>query len=348
MRARQWARATTVDVRVQRVPGEKVPRRGRVQVYVGSGEHGAGLRMLDPESEFARLRFTEPLTLAPGDRIVIRDPGRVAHGGGSRGARRRSAGVALADAVDYLSLPLGARLVHAHRWLAIADVPRVARLPTTGRRLRRRARGLGRRRTSRGLAGRSGDSSRDCSAKHGNVSRNTTGTCQRTRGSSSRRLASALREDPARLRAALEDTPGLVVERGVVREAAHVTSAAESPEARALVAALDASPFSPPSPADVGAPVALVRALVRDGVLVDLDGVIFTAAALDAARQRVIDVLAEHGTITVAGVRDALGSSRKYVVPIVGGSTARASLAAAATTASRPDVRPRPELTGVF
>jgi selenocysteine-specific elongation factor len=64
--------------------------------------------------------------------------------------------------------------------------------------------------------------------------------------------------------------------------------------------------------------VALVRALVRDGVLVDVDGVIFTARALDAARQRVIDVLAERDSITVADVRDALGSSRKYVVPIVG------------------------------
>jgi selenocysteine-specific elongation factor len=131
-------------------------------------------------------------------------------------------------------------------------------------------------------------------------------------------LASALREDPARVRAALEGTPGLVVERGVARDEAHVTSAAESAEAQALVAALDASPFAPPSPTDVGAPVALVRALVRDGVLVDLDGVIFTATALGAARQRVIDVLAERGSITVADVRDALDSSRKYVVPIVG------------------------------
>jgi hypothetical protein len=55
-------------------------------------------------------------------------------------------------------------------------------------------------------------------------------------------LASALRLDAGKLRAALEDTPGLVVERGVVRDEAHVTSAAESPEAQALVAALDASP----------------------------------------------------------------------------------------------------------
>src|SRR5262249_62233383 len=76
VRPGQWSRATTVDVRVQRVPGEKVARRGRVQVYVGSGEHGAGLRMLDPDGEFARLRFVEPLALAPGDAVVVLDPAR--------------------------------------------------------------------------------------------------------------------------------------------------------------------------------------------------------------------------------------------------------------------------------
>ena len=131
-------------------------------------------------------------------------------------------------------------------------------------------------------------------------------------------LAAALREDPARLRAALDGTPGLVVERGVVRDAAHLTSVIDAPEAQALLAALNAAPFAPPAPGATGAPVAIVRALVRDGVLVDLDGVIFTAAALAQARQRVINALAERGTITVSDVRDALGSSRKYVVPIVG------------------------------
>ena len=45
---------------------------------------------------------------------------------------------------------------------------------------------------------------------------------------------------------------------------------------------------------------------------------VFSADALALARQKVIDVLAQRGTITVSDVRDALGSSRKYVVPIVG------------------------------
>ena len=69
-----------------------------------------------------------------------------------------------------------------------------------------------------------------------------------------------------------------------MRDAEHLTSVIDAPEAQALLAALNAAPFAPPAPADTGAPVAVVRALVRDGVLVDLDGVVFSA---DAWRSRV-------------------------------------------------------------
>jgi selenocysteine-specific elongation factor len=317
VRAGQWTRATTVDVRVQRVPGQKMVRRGRVQVYVGSGEHGAGLRMLDPDGEFARLRFTEPLALAPGDRIVIRDPGRERTVAGGEVLDADARGRA-ADAVAYLGLPIGERLVRAHHWLALADVPRTAGVPV------RDVDDFAREVVATGTAERAGDWLVDAATRERLRAETRTRVAQHHRdvptdpGLELAPLASALREDPARLRAALEGTPGLVLERGFVRDEAYVASAAESPEAQSLVAALDATPFSPPSPDELGASVALVRALVRDGVLIDVDGVIFTAAALDGARQRVIDVLAERGSITVADVRDALGSSRKYVVPIVG------------------------------
>ncbi len=81
----------------------------------------------------------------------------------------------------------------------------------------------------------------------------------------------------------------------------------------ALVATLDATPFAPTTPSDV----ALTRRLVREGALIDLDGIVFSAAAIDAARALVIDALAERGSITIADARDVLGSSRKFVVPIM-------------------------------
>jgi selenocysteine-specific elongation factor len=57
---------------------------------------------------------------------------------------------------------------------------------------------------------------------------------------------------------------------------------------------------------------------VRNGSVVDLDGVFLTREAYEAARARVADAVVERGTVTVSDVRDLLGSSRKYVVPLLG------------------------------
>jgi selenocysteine-specific elongation factor len=67
----------------------------------------------------------------------------------------------------------------------------------------------------------------------------------------------------------------------------------------------------------VGAEPGLVRSLAREGQVVELDGVVFAANAVDEARRRVRAALRERGTVTVADVRDLLGSTRKYVLPIL-------------------------------
>ena len=43
----------------------------------------------------------------------------------------------------------------------------------------------------------------------------------------------------------------------------------------------------------------------------------FASGAVDEARRRVGAALRERGTVTVADVRDLLGSTRKYVLPIL-------------------------------
>lgn len=316
VRPGQWATPAVVDVGVQVVPGEKLARRNRVQVYAGSGEHGATFRVLDPQSRFARLRLETPLPLAPGDRLVLRDPGK----------GRTVAGVEVldvaptrkaADAAAVLGLPLGERLIAAHRWVPVADLGRLAGLPDG------EVDGFVAGLVTDGIAERADDWLVEPATR--TRLRDET----RTRVAAFHRdapnepgldlgvVARALREDPARLRAALADTPGLVVERGIVRDASHVGAVAETPEARALVARFAASPYAPPAPDDAGAPIALVRACVREGLLVDVDGTVFAASALASARDRVVALLAEKGTITVADVRDALGSSRKFTLPIV-------------------------------
>ena len=116
-------------------------------------------------------------------------------------------------------------------------------------------------------------------------------------------LAAALGLDPARARAALEGTEGLVVEQGRVRLASHRGRVAGEPEAQRLLAALDAVPFSPPAPAEVGGSPEIVRGLLREGLLLDLDGAIFTAAAVEKARQVVRQGLEARFADRVAGPR---------------------------------------------
>ena len=92
-------------------------------------------------------------------------------------------------------------------------------------------------------------------------------------------LATALGHPADQLRAALEDLDSLAVEQGVVVDPSRTQRAADTDAGRALIALLDASPFAPPEPPD---PV-LARALVREGALVDVDGLVFTTGALTLA-----------------------------------------------------------------
>jgi selenocysteine-specific elongation factor len=126
-------------------------------------------------------------------------------------------------------------------------------------------------------------------------------------------LAGALHRPPEQVRAALETSDSLVVQHGLVRAPQHAVSAAGSESGQALLAELDATPFSPPVPRDP----ALARALVREGALVDVDGILFTSDAVARARAVLRPALVDGGSITVAGVRELLGSSRKFVVPLL-------------------------------
>jgi selenocysteine-specific elongation factor len=129
-------------------------------------------------------------------------------------------------------------------------------------------------------------------------------------------LASTLGLDAPRLRAALEAEDGLVVERNTVRLRTHGSGVDHDPTARRFVEALEATPFAPPSPADLDVPPDVVRALVRAGRIVSLDGFYFSAAALDEARALIAAAVTTRGNLKLSEIRDLLGSTRKYVVPI--------------------------------
>ena len=314
--AGQWQLTDVVDVGLAPLGEDPFRTRASLQCYAGSGEHQARLRVLDGDRRFGRIRLDEPLPLVPGDRLVLRDPGGRDTVGGAEVLDSAPSGRAR-DAAAVLALPLQRRLLAAHRWLAVDALgPRAGLGPAE-------AAALSEELVRSGAALRVGR----WLVEADTVAALRAGAAERVRAHHERvplepgvelaALASELRIDAERLRAAVEDSDDLVVERGYVRAAEHRSRVADSAEARALLDALDAAPFSPPEPASTGADPALVRSMVREHALVDLDGIVFTSDALDEARRRVRAALRDQGRVTVADVRDLLGSTRKYVLPIL-------------------------------
>jgi selenocysteine-specific elongation factor len=115
---------------------------------------------------------------------------------------------------------------------------------------------------------------------------------------------------------------------------------ARRPGPHPVVAALEAHPFSPPLP--VGASRAELEELARRGLVVESDGVWFAASAVERAAHVVAALLAEAPAgVTVGEVRAALGTSRKYALPLL------AHLDGIGTTRRQGEVRvPGPHLPG--
>ena len=78
----------------------------------------------------------------------------------------------------------------------------------------------------------------------------------------------------------------------------------------------------------------MIRELIRRGLLVERDGVVFHSATIDDAGRVAAELLVEHPEgFTIAQFRDATGASRKYALPLV------AELDARAVTRRRGDMR---------
>lgn len=117
------------------------------------------------------------------------------------------------------------------------------------------------------------------------------------------------------------------VERGAIAEGATIYRTPEhepsySPTQKAQVAALRSayakSPYSPPSPAELGVEPDVLATLVESGELVKIDeSIYYTRATLDEMRERILGTIDEHGDITVALMRDVFGTTRKYAIPLL-------------------------------
>jgi selenocysteine-specific elongation factor len=118
---------------------------------------------------------------------------------------------------------------------------------------------------------------------------------------------------------------GRVVERGgevAVADHKQVLSDDQEIVIAEFLAELDAQPFSPPPLAELlgrhPLTPALVQYLVAEGRIVRVnEDTAFARSAYDEAVRQLRTHLAEHRTLTVAAARDLLGSSRRYVLPLL-------------------------------
>jgi selenocysteine-specific elongation factor len=289
VRPNQWRPTRTFDASLHVLEGldHPVSRRGAYQAYLGSGEHSVRLRVLGEEAigpgkvGFVRLHLPVPVPLLPGDRFILRESGRDETVGGGEvldvAPVRAASRARPSRSVD--------RVIEERGWVAADDLERM-----TGER------------------------------REPNVGRWVVAPAALEAALAELRAAvegaGPLGVDRAgltdRQRAVLPMLEGVVVEGGRVRPEAVGDPLAGHP----YVAALETSPFSPPEPAGVNR--AELAELVRRGLVVEREGVYFAPSAVDAAASRLAQLLAEHPEgVTVAQVRDALGTTRKHALPLL-------------------------------
>lgn len=288
--------------------GGVVSRKGAFRAHFGSGQHPVSLRVLGTEaiaagsSGFVRVHLPVPLPLLPGDRYILREAGRSCTLGGGEVldiAPVLRAGRARPDrSVD--------RVIAEHGILEAALLERLTghwRPPD--------------------LAGRW------------------------VTDPEARRAAEELLErkvedagrfglDVAQLteieRAIAEAAPGIVIEGSrVLRSSDREKSRLDT---HPFVAALAASPFSPPSPQGHSVGRDELRELVRTGQVVESEGIFFARSAISEAARRIemlLDGQAEG--VTTSDIRQALETSRKFALPLL------ARLDALGATRRRGDLR---------
>jgi selenocysteine-specific elongation factor len=118
---------------------------------------------------------------------------------------------------------------------------------------------------------------------------------------------------------------GVVTERGAelaASEHREGLSPEQEAAARAFIAELEQQPFNPPPLNDLlgrhPLSPAVLEYLVAEGRVIRVnDDTMFARSAYEDAVARLRAHLAQHRTLTVAAARDLLGSSRRYVLPLL-------------------------------
>ncbi len=328
-----WLQPTTaLDVRVHAVRELAKPLRHNreVSVHVGAAETRGRLRLLDRdelaagEEGWAQLRLAEPVAAAAGDRLVLRTPVTTVAGGlvvdahPGRHRRRHPATIAALTSLargsdeDRVAAALAAGPLSAAQVAERAAVD----LATARRALAALA--------ASGRAAHLSSSERWAPSTWLDRLADAAGGALRAYhrqfpmrpGMSRGELRTRLGLDAR----AFDDVVALLADRGVLLDArSHLRApdfvpsltAQQRTEADRYLAALERNPFTtePPQPP----PAEVLSFMESAGELVRCqDDTVFHATVFHRSAHRVLGLIRDHGTTTLAEVRDALGASRKY------------------------------------
>ena len=270
-----------------------VSRRGAYMAYIGSGEWPVKVRILGTQSiapganGLVRIHLAVALPLVAGDRFILRESGRNETVGGG----------AVLDVAPVLPASKAhpdtsvERIVRERGWVRADDLQAytgVALVPTIG------------------------DWVVDNDALAATVAR------LRTRIDTAGDLGLDLASLDERERAVAATLDAVTVDAGRMRPAAAVDPFADHP----LLARLAAEGTAPNEP--TGVDKATLRELVRRGLLVEREGLYFHPSAIDTAAHTMAMLLRDQpGGVTMAQLRDALGVTRKFALPLANELDAR-------------------------
>ncbi len=92
---------------------------------------------------------------------------------------------------------------------------------------------------------------------------------------------------------------------------------AQEAQLRAFRRANADSPYSPPSPAELGIDQEVLASLIESGEVIRIDDLYYMRPVFDEMRARILTTIDEKGEINVAGMRELFGTTRKYAIPIL-------------------------------
>jgi selenocysteine-specific elongation factor len=324
----RWSATRVIDTSLRVLSEEvtgidhKLTPKGAHLLYAGSAETPVTVQLLDKdaagpgETAFAQLRLRKALPLERGDRFVLRDAGRVLTFGGGvvLDPLASPVGRGKADRAELLSQLVGAGeedaldvILASEREVPIEEVfLRVGaeRVPPGAARLGDRLVSASRLEELQRLV-------RDRLREH-----------HKTRPLEQGAQREAVRADVGLPGPAFHDLiAGMddVEERGALLAMNSFSVKLDSEQERRrveLLSRIDEGGYSPPVAEELGGDPALIRSLIDAGDLVRISNFYLTRDGARNARARVRGAIHERGPLSVAEIRDLLGTTRKYAVPL--------------------------------